>query len=282
MKIPLAPSSLFEREQGGLRLKGDCPIFYDLLVTQIIVILQEQELQQGTVTIFSNSMTLLMKLIAKTLFIRLWIAVLLVGMVMVACSPGPSPDPVPQPPLKIGDNYGGGTIFYLLQPGDPGYVAGQQHGLIAATEDMATTYTDAYGGGPVTGFYRWSTGQNSTLNNTDYFGQLTDTSTDLGQGAANTVKILQKYPPDTYPNTAAAVANAYRGGGYGDWYLPSKDELNKLCLNKSAVGVFAERLFFWSSSESVAENAWDQTFSDGHQDVFMKTNANLVRPVRSF
>ena len=54
--------------------------------------------------------------------------------------------------LAIGQSYQGGIIFHILQPEDTGYVAGEQHGLIAATEDHngelswddAMSYCDGY------------------------------------------------------------------------------------------------------------------------------------------
>ena len=69
--------------------------------------------------------------------------------------------------------------------------------------------------------------------------------------------------------------------GYSDWHLPSKEELNQLYLNRSAVGGFAGGSY-WSSTEYGADYAWIQYFIGGDQNWFDKTRIDWVRPVRVF
>ena len=69
-------------------------------------------------------------------------------------------------------------------------------------------------------------------------------------------------------------------GGFSDWYLPGKWELNELYKHKSVVGGFAV-LTYWSSTEDGAGYAWAQDFGDGFQGQFVKTSADRVRAVRA-
>lgn len=72
--------------------------------------------------------------------------------------------------------------------------------------------------------------------------------------------------------------------GYNDWYLPSKDELNKLYQNKAAVGGFASANY-WSSTEYYNSNlyAWKQSFLNGAQFHSSKSDyPGYVRAIRAF
>jgi hypothetical protein len=160
--------------------------------------------------------------------------------------------------LAIGNSYGGGKVAYILKSGDPGYVAGQTHGLIAAKADQSTGARWYNGSYVVTGA----------------------TGTALGTGLANTDAIIavQGAPAASY---AAGVARAYNGGGRTDWYLPSKDELNKLYLRQAAIGGFGPH-YYWSSSEYDAISAWNHAFDINTQYANPKASPSYVRAVRSF
>ncbi|MEI6853823.1 MAG: hypothetical protein WCL06_13335, partial [Bacteroidota bacterium] len=41
--------------------------------------------------------------------------------------------------LAVGQTYQGGVIAYIAQSGDPGYVAGETHGLIASPSDISAS-----------------------------------------------------------------------------------------------------------------------------------------------
>jgi len=172
---------------------------------------------------------------------------------------------VPVQALAIGDAYGGGVIAYILQSGDPGYSATVEHGLIAATgdQDGGTGIVWALAG------YAdgWVPG---------------GTSRAIGTGARNTTDIIaQNGAGVTY---AAGLARAYAGGGYLDWYLPSRDELNQLYINRLAIGGFVVggEVRYWSSSESQRGHALAQSFEGGDFWSGLKDRSYRVRAVRSF
>src|SRR5687768_14136255 len=132
--------------------------------------------------------------------------------------------------IAVGDSYAGGKVAYILIPGDPGYVAGQIHGLIAAPSNQSTSAQWGCVGTYIPGA----------------------DGTALGTGNQNTIDIVNGC---SEAGIAARISNDLVLGVYSDWYLPSKDELNKLYLNRVAIGGF-EFAYYWSSSEFGVDNAW--------------------------
>jgi hypothetical protein len=80
---------------------------------------------------------------------------------------------------------------------------------------------------------------------------------------------------------AARICGDLVLNGYSDWYLPAKDELNKLYLNKVAVGGFTSN-YYQSSSEGNDFSAWIQEFGTGTQGMYGKNIGFYVRAIRTF
>lgn len=81
---------------------------------------------------------------------------------------------------------------------------------------------------------------------------------------------------------AKGLCRNYRGGGYSDWYLPTKEELNWIYVNLRKTEKILGDTWYWSSSSFSSDNAWEQLFEDGNQSYYLKDNTYSVRAVRAF
>jgi hypothetical protein len=136
--------------------------------------------------------------------------------------------------------------------------------------------------------------------------------TGIGEGKANSQYIYDAHGPsgdDTLSNYPAFEAcYNYKGGGYSDWFLPSRHELDMMCWNlhgkshsssdfhtargeqednpdvPDPIGGFDTTDNYWSSSESesAANTAWGQDFDIGIQANYSKNVTYRVRAVRAF
>jgi Protein of unknown function (DUF1566) len=158
----------------------------------------------------------------------------------------------------IGESYGGGIVFHIYDNG--------QHGLVAATADQSTNI-------------RWYGGNNVITR---------AMANGVGAGLKNTAIIIATQGSLDGNPLAATVCNEYSvtvaGVAYGDWYLPSKYELNLLYLQRAVVGgsLIGGNHQYWSSTEASNASAWLQVFSDGQQNYSAKGFTYRVRAIRAF
>jgi hypothetical protein len=161
---------------------------------------------------------------------------------------------------KVGDTGpGGGIVFYVASSNFPS--TGSDCGTTCRYLEAAPS--DQSGGGP------WCD------NSSTFLGA---TSTGIGGGMDNTI-----IADATCMSGAIQIAADYSNNSKTDWYLPSRDELNQLYLQRGKVGSFSAANY-WSSSENSAYGAWAQGFFiGGYQgNLGAKSNPVRVRPVRAF
>jgi predicted regulator of Ras-like GTPase activity (Roadblock/LC7/MglB family) len=171
--------------------------------------------------------------------------------------------------VGIGSWYNGGIIAYILVPADPGFVSAVPHGLIVSALDLGSSYTWAL-----------AAYKSTTVPAPGAAGLA------IGKGLANTNAIVAQNGAGT--SYAAGLCDAYTNpyymGVYSDWYLPSGEELDKLYINRVAIGMTYPYVY-WSSSEYDGTDAWIEDFSNGHVSAALKWSSSYdytVRAVRSF
>jgi hypothetical protein len=159
----------------------------------------------------------------------------------------------------IGENYGGGLVFFVYDGG--------RHGLIVAPNDA--------------GISPWSAG----------IVRFTGTTGDgVNAGAMNTTLIVaQQMAGNPTGNFAAKMCADYSvtvaGITYGDWYLPSLSELKLLYDNKVATGgtIATSDRPYWSSTENSENHAYSLHFLINGVAIVVKwTTSVSIRPIRSF
>lgn len=115
-------------------------------------------------------------------------------------------------------------------------------------------------------------------------------------GKANTSIIIAAHVAigDDGNTYAARICNELTitegGKTYGDWYLPSKEELSLMYQNKAIINANANANggssfaspFYWSSTEFNSNSAWYQRFDNGVQGSLSKDLFCGVRAVRAF
>jgi hypothetical protein len=81
---------------------------------------------------------------------------------------------------------------------------------------------------------------------------------------------------------ADTAADNFKGGGYSDWRLPSKEKLNFIYLNLQKAGIVNfGRDWYWSSTSANAAY-WAQSFRDGVQAPDLNGKTHSVLAVRTF
>jgi hypothetical protein len=150
------------------------------------------------------------------------------------------------PSPYIGQNYGGGIVFYIDGTGI--------HGLVSSTSDQGSGVWGCSG---------------------------TDIPTDvvLGSGATNTASIVASCSES---NIAAKICDNLVLNGYSDWFLASRDECTLIYTNLAVTGLMSFSGLYWTSSQGDANTVGYYNFYNGGYYGTSKTSNLQVRAIRAF
>ena len=149
----------------------------------------------------------------------------------------------------IGEQYGGGIIFYIDSSG--------RHGLIVSNVDLSKNA-------------KWGFSDTAV----HAFGKV------IGTGKLNTSRILKLI---NTPNIAARLCVDFEYKGFKEWFLPSIEELNLIYKNlKLGKLVDFSEGNYWSSSETDFNNVWMQNFGKGYSQEQNENIPSYVRAIRAF
>ena len=172
------------------------------------------------------------------------------------------------PQYKVGDEgEGGGIVFYVSPEGFVVY-DGMGGERLCHYLEMSKSTLGASSWSPATGY--------------------ANTFAEIGYGKFNTKKILNYYEEFnlTEENCAAYRCSVYstEKAAAGEWFLPSKDELNEMYKTMSRTVILdATDNCFWSSLDYDNLFACLQNFIDGKQSGGDKAwRGYSVRAVRAF
>lgn len=182
--------------------------------------------------------------------------------------------------------------------------------LISAGVSKDSLYALSYNGGYIFYFFEDNSGLVIAQENVKYKKYKKDgkviwgcrselvggTKTEIGSGRANTKIIseakcsLYDVENETRLKSAADMCLLYRGAGFDDWYLPSKDELHEAYMKLAYTSkVNFGKMNYWTSSEKNKDAAWVENMAPGYrefdlsgQSYFHKFYARSVRPIRNF
>jgi hypothetical protein len=233
-----------------------------------------------------------------------------------AAPPASAAQPSASPAYKIGDKGpAGGTIFYESSvsradttppPVNREYQAGQ-NGPAGGVVFYPVAYTQTNpkvdreyrigdtgpAGGvifyvnPQAGDWKYleaAPASTEFKRNWGLYGKNITTDVVVGAGKQNT-KVIAAALENGGEIGAAVLCVDLESGGYKDWFLPSKAELNLMYRNLALknLGSFkSER--YWSSSQAENDKAWFQHFENGEQSTYNynKSSTLTVRAIRQF